>query len=40
MRICIVEDEAVWRDKIKAVIEEYCMDNALGRNWRGTCIFL
>lgn len=26
MRICIVEDEAVWRDKIKAVIERYCMD--------------
>lgn len=26
MRICIVEDEAVWRDKIKSVIEEYCMD--------------
>lgn len=26
MRICIVEDEAVWRDKIKAVIEKYCMD--------------
>lgn len=26
MRICIVEDEAVWRDKIKTVIEEYCMD--------------
>lgn len=26
MRICIVEDEAVWRDKIKAVVEEYCMD--------------
>lgn len=26
MRICIVEDEAVWRDKIKTVIEKYCMD--------------
>ena len=26
MRICIVEDEAVWRDKIKATIEEYCID--------------
>ena len=26
MRICIVEDEAVWRDKIRAVIEEYCME--------------
>lgn len=26
MRICIVEDEAVWRDKIKGVIEKYCMD--------------
>ncbi|MCM1118165.1 MAG: LytTR family DNA-binding domain-containing protein [bacterium] len=26
MKICIVEDEAVWRDKIKAVIEKYCMD--------------
>ena len=26
MRICIVEDEAAWRDKIKTVIEKYCMD--------------
>lgn len=26
MKICIVEDEAVWRDKIKASIEKYCMD--------------
>lgn len=26
MRICILEDEVVWRDKIKTVIEEYCMD--------------
>lgn len=26
MRICIVEDEAVWRDKIKPAIEKYCMD--------------
>ncbi len=26
MKICIVEDEAVWRDKIKAAIEKYCMD--------------
>ncbi len=26
MKICIVEDEALWRDKIKAAIEKYCMD--------------
>lgn len=26
MKICIVEDEAVWRNKIKASIEKYCMD--------------
>jgi len=26
MKICIVEDEAVWRDKIRAVIEKYCKD--------------
>lgn len=26
MKICIVEDEAVWRDKIKAAIEKYCID--------------
>lgn len=26
MKICIVEDEAVWRDKIRASIEKYCMD--------------
>ncbi len=26
MKICIVEDEAVWRDKIKAAIEKYCRD--------------
>ena len=26
MKICIVEDEAVWRDKIKAAIEKYCVD--------------
>ena len=26
MKICIVEDEAVWRDKIRAAIEKYCAD--------------
>ncbi len=26
MKVCIVEDEAVWRDKIQAVIEKYCRD--------------
>ena len=26
MKISIVEDEAVWRDKIQAVIEKYCRD--------------
>lgn len=26
MKICIVEDEAVWRNKIKASVEKYCMD--------------
>ncbi len=26
MKICIVEDEAVWRDKIKAAILEYCLN--------------
>ena len=26
MKIGIVEDEAVWRNKIKASIEKYCMD--------------
>ena len=26
MKICIVEDEAVWRNKIKASIEKYCKD--------------
>ena len=26
MKICIVEDEAVWRDKIRAVIEKYSRD--------------
>ena len=26
MKICIVEDEAVWRDKIKAAVFKYCMD--------------
>ncbi len=26
MKICIVEDEAVWRDKIRADIEKYCAD--------------
>lgn len=26
MKICIVEDEAVWRDKIQDVIENYCQD--------------
>lgn len=26
MKIYIVEDEAVWRDKIQAVIEKYCRD--------------
>lgn len=24
MKICIVEDEAVWRDKIKTTVENYC----------------
>ncbi len=26
MKICIVEDEAVWRDKIRASVEKYCTD--------------
>lgn len=26
MKICIVEDEAVWRNQITAAIEKYCMD--------------
>lgn len=26
MKICIVEDETVWRDKIQAIIEKYCRD--------------
>ena len=26
MKICIVEDEAVWRDKLQAIIEKYCID--------------
>ena len=26
MKICIVEDEEVWRDKIKAAVFKYCMD--------------
>ena len=26
MKICIVEDEVVWRNKIKASIEKYCKD--------------
>lgn len=26
MKIGIVEDEAVWRDKIKAAVEKYCID--------------
>ncbi len=26
MRISIVEDEAVWRDKIQAAVETYCRD--------------
>ena len=26
MKICIVEDEAVWRDKIRAVIKKYSRD--------------
>lgn len=26
MKICIVEDEAAWRNKIKASVEKYCMD--------------
>lgn len=26
MKICIVEDEEVWRNKIQEIIEKYCMD--------------
>ena len=26
MKIGIVEDEAVWRDKIQTIIEKYCRD--------------
>ena len=26
MKIGIVEDEAVWRDKIQTMIEKYCRD--------------
>ena len=26
MKIGIVEDEAVWRDKIQKIIEKYCSD--------------
>ncbi len=29
MKIGIVEDEAVWRDKIQAVIEKYCKDKSI-----------
>jgi len=29
MKICIVEDEAVWRDKIQAVVEKYCGDKSI-----------
>ncbi|MBQ6887124.1 MAG: response regulator transcription factor [Lachnospiraceae bacterium] len=26
MKICVVEDEEVWRNKIQEIIEKYCMD--------------
>lgn len=26
MKICIVEDEEIWRDKVQTAIEKYCMD--------------
>lgn len=26
MKIAIVEDEAVWRDKVQTIIEKYCSD--------------
>ena len=26
MKISIIEDEAVWRDKIQAAVEKYCRD--------------
>ena len=29
MRISIVEDEAVWRNKIQDVIEKYCNANGI-----------
>ena len=29
MKICIVEDEAVWRDKVRTAIEKYCMDKSI-----------
>ena len=27
MKIAIVEDEVVWRDKIQTIIEKYCSNN-------------
>ena len=29
MKICIVEDEAIWKDKVQAAIEKYCMDKKI-----------
>lgn len=29
MKICIVEDETVWRNKIQEIIEEYCVNHNL-----------
>ncbi len=26
MKVCIVEDEAVWRDQVQAAVEKYCRD--------------
>ena len=26
MKICVVEDEEVWRNKIQEIIEKYCID--------------
>ena len=26
MKICVVEDEEVWRNKIEEIIKKYCLD--------------
>ena len=29
MKICVVEDEEVWRNKIQEIIEKYCKDKKI-----------